>query len=246
MLEKEIFMVETPSDDMLPAGLFILPVVLPSSAVEENKFKVLIKNETCKEVTIPSGTVVAHVFPTDTVTVASVTPMESETIDPKVFDFTKSTIPKEWDNRLRQKLSERGSKWFSVLDLRSSYYQIAMADEDKEKTAFICPLGFYEFERMPQGVSGAPATFQRLMERAVGDMHLLELIVYLDDIIVFGSTLEEHEQRLLKVLDRLEEYGLKISPDKCQLCMLQVKYVGHIVTADGVAPDPEKIEAVTK
>ncbi len=73
-----------------------------------------------------------------------------------------------------------------------------MADEDKEKTAFICPLGFYEFERMPQGVSGAPATFQRLMERAVGDMHLLEVIVYLDDIIVFGSTLEEHEQRLLK------------------------------------------------
>lgn len=121
-----------------------------------------------------------------------------------------------------------------------------MADEDKEKTAFICPLGFYEFERMPQGVSGAPATFQRLMERAVGDMHLLEVIVYLDDIIVFGSTLEEHEQRLLKVLDRLEEYGLKISLDKCQLCMSQVKYVGHIVSSKGVAPDPEKIAAVAK
>ncbi|XP_052387224.1 uncharacterized protein LOC127934090 [Carassius gibelio] len=354
-LEKEIFMVETPSDDILPAGLFILPVVLPSSAVEENKFKVLIKNETCKEVTIPSGTVLAHVYPTDTVTVASVTPTKAKTIDPKVFDFTKSTIPKEWEDRFRQKLSERGnvfsqeewdvglakdvkhcirlsdtrpfrersrriapadiddvrrhlkdllaagiikesrspyaspivivrkksgairmcidyrtlnsrtlpdqyttpriddaldclagSKWFSVLDLRSGYYQIAMADEDREKTAFICPLGFYEFERMPQGVSGAPATFQRLMERAVGDMHLLEVIVYLDDIIVFGSTLEEHEQRLLKVLDRLEEYGLKISLDKCQLCMSQVKYVGHIVSADGVAPDPEKIEAVAK
>ncbi len=121
-----------------------------------------------------------------------------------------------------------------------------MADEDTEKTAFICPLGFYEFERMPQGVSGAPATFQRLMERAVGDMHLLEVIVYLDDIIVFGSTLEEHEQRLLKVLDRLEEYGLKISLDKCQLCMSQVKYVGHIVSSNGVATDPEQIAAVAK
>lgn len=64
-----------------------------------------------------------------------------------------------------------GSRWFSELDLRSGCYQIEMASEDKEKTAFICPLGFYQFERMPQGISGAPATFQRLMERAVGDMH---------------------------------------------------------------------------
>lgn len=79
-----------------------------------------------------------------------------------------------------------GSKWFSVLDLRSGYYQIAMVDEDKEKTAFICPLGFYQFERMPQGITGAPATFQRLMEKAVGDMNLLQVLVYLDDLILFG------------------------------------------------------------
>nr|XP_023659188.1 uncharacterized protein LOC111839473 [Paramormyrops kingsleyae] len=138
-----------------------------------------------------------------------------------------------------------GSKWFSVLDLRSGYYQIAMNEEDKEKTAFICPLGFYEFERMPQGISGAPATFQRLMERAVGDMNLLQVIVYLDDLIVFGRSLEEHEERLLKVLDRLGEVGLKLSLDKCQICMSKVKYLGHIVSAQGVSPDPTKIEAVT-
>lgn len=137
-----------------------------------------------------------------------------------------------------------GSKWFSVLDLRSGYYQIAMTDEDKEKTAFICPLGFYQFERMPQGITGAPATFQRLMEKAVGDMHLLQVIVYLDDIIVFGRTLEEHEQRLLKVLDRLEEFGLKVSRDKCQFCQSQVKYVGHIVSEAGIATDPEKVAVV--
>ncbi|XP_038574937.1 uncharacterized protein LOC119902683 [Micropterus salmoides] len=138
-----------------------------------------------------------------------------------------------------------GSKWFSVLDLRSGYYQIAMADEDKEKTAFICPLGFYQFERMPQGITGAPATFQRLMEKAVGDMHLLQVLVYLDDLIVFGRSLEEHEERLLKVLDRLGEVGLKVSLDKCQFCLPKVKYLGHIVSADGVSPDPSKIEAVT-
>lgn len=137
-----------------------------------------------------------------------------------------------------------GSRWFSVLDLRSGYYQIPMAAEDRDKTAFICPLGFYEFQRMPQGITGAPATFQRLMERAMGDMHLLQVIVYLDDIIVFGRTLEEHEERLLKVLDRLEECGLKISLDKCQFCQSQVKYVGHIVSALGIATDPEKVSVV--
>ena len=138
-----------------------------------------------------------------------------------------------------------GSKWFSVLDLRSGYYQIAMNKEDQEKTAFICPLGFFEFERMPQGITGAPATFQRLMEKAVGDMNLLQVIVYLDDLIVFGRSLEEHEERLLKVLDRLGEVGLKLSPDKCQICLQEVKYLGHIVSVEGVSPDPSKIEAVT-
>lgn len=85
-----------------------------------------------------------------------------------------------------------GSKWFSVLDLRSGYYQIVMKEQDKENTAFICPLGFYQFERMPQGIIGAPATFQRLMEKAVGDMNILQ--VYLDDLIIFGKTQEEHEE----------------------------------------------------
>lgn len=137
-----------------------------------------------------------------------------------------------------------GSRWFSVLDLRNGYYQIGMAEQDKEKTAFICPLGFFQFERMPQGITGAPATFQRLMEKAVGDMNLLQCLVYLDDLIVFGRTLEEHEERLLKVLDRLQEYGLKVSINKCQFCQPQVKYVGHIVSASGISTDPEKIKAV--
>uniref|UniRef100_A0A3B3I428 Gypsy retrotransposon integrase-like protein 1 n=1 Tax=Oryzias latipes TaxID=8090 RepID=A0A3B3I428_ORYLA len=139
-----------------------------------------------------------------------------------------------------------GSKWFSVLDLRNGYYQIPMAENDKEKTAFICPLGFYQFERMPQGITGAPSTFQRLMEKAVGDMHMLEVIVYLDDLIVFGKTLEEHEQRLLKVIDRLEETGLKLSLDKCQFCRPQVTYVGHVVSEKGISTDPAKVEAVAK
>lgn len=119
-----------------------------------------------------------------------------------------------------------------------------MSDTDKEKTAFICPLGFYEFEHMPQGICGAPATFQRVMERTVGDMNFLEVLVYLDDLIVFGQTLEEHQDRLLKVLDRLREEGLKISLDKCQFGRTTVNYVGHIVSQNGISTDPSNIEAV--
>ncbi|KAK3569059.1 hypothetical protein QTP86_021532, partial [Hemibagrus guttatus] len=139
-----------------------------------------------------------------------------------------------------------GSKWFPVLDLRSGYYQIAMSEEDKEKTAFICPLGFYQFQRMPQGVTVALATFQRLMKKVVGNIHLLQVIVYSFDLIVYGRTLQEHEERLMKVLDRLEEGGLKVSIDKCQFYQPQVKYVGHIVSAMGVALDPEKVAAVNQ
>ncbi len=107
-----------------------------------------------------------------------------------------------------------GSRWFSVLDLKSGYYQIEVEESDKNKTAFVCPLGFWEFNRMPQGVTNAPSTFQRLMERCMSDMHLKEVVVFLDDLIVFSDTLEEHERRLLRVLHRLREYGLKLSSEK--------------------------------
>ncbi|KAJ7991580.1 hypothetical protein DPEC_G00285340 [Dallia pectoralis] len=137
-----------------------------------------------------------------------------------------------------------GARWFSVMDLKSGYYQVEMVEEDKHKTAFTCPLGFYEFNRMPQGVTNAPSTFQRLMEKCVGDLHLSEVLVFLDDVIVFSQTLEEHEARLLKVLHRLKSYGLKLSPEKCQFFRSSVKYLGHIVDAQGVHTDPDKVSAL--
>lgn len=108
-----------------------------------------------------------------------------------------------------------GSKWFSVLDLKSGYYQIEMEEADKHKTAFVCPQGFWEFNRMPQGITNAPSTFQRLMERCMGDLNRKKVLVFIDDLIVFSDTLEEHEQRLVQVLTCLKEYGLKLSPEKC-------------------------------
>lgn len=134
-----------------------------------------------------------------------------------------------------------GSKWFSVLDLKSGYYQIEMNEEDKAKTAFVTPIGFWEFNRMPQGVTNAPSTFQRLMEKSMGNLHLKEVLVFLDDLIVFSDTLEEHEQRLLRVLHRLEEYGLELSPEKCKFFQTSVRYLGHIVSEKGVETDPDKI-----
>ena len=137
-----------------------------------------------------------------------------------------------------------GAKWFSVMDLKSGYYQVEMAEEDKPKTAFTCPLGFFEFNRMPQGVTNAPSTFHRLMERCVCDLHLNEVLVFLDDLIVFSDTLEEHEARLMKVLNRLKDYGLKLSPEKCHFFKMSVKHLGHVVDARGVHTDPDKTSAL--
>lgn len=353
-VEKEILMLDVSPTDPLPAGVLLQPMVVPSYAVDSSTVTLLLQNESLKEVTIPAGTILGHLFLTDIVTNIPKTEPATTKFDASQIDFGDSSIPESWKKRLRDKLVQRsdvfsldewdvglatgvehsirladdrpfrersrrlapadiddvrrhiqellaagiikesrspyaspiviarkksgkvrmcidyrtlnrrtipdqyttpriddaldclsGSRWFTVLDLRSGYYQIPMKEEDKEKTAFICPLGFYQFERMPQGITGAPATFQRLMEKAVGDMNLLQVLVYLDDLIIFGRTLEEHEERLLKVLDRLREVGLKISIDKCQFCQPSVKYVGHIVSAEGVATDPAKIEAVT-
>lgn len=137
-----------------------------------------------------------------------------------------------------------GSKWFSVLDLKSGYYQIEMEEADKPKTAFVCPQGFWEFNRMPQGITNAPSTFQRLMERCMGDLNRKKVLVFIDDLIVFSDTLEEHEHRLVQVLTRLKEYGLKLSPEKCKFFQTSVRYLGHIVSEHGVETDPDKIEAI--
>jgi len=97
------------------------------------------------------------------------------------------------------------------------------------------PLGFWEFQCMPQGFSNAPSTFQRLMEKCMGDINLKKTIVFLNDIIIFSETLEEHERRLSsrRVLNRLREYALKLSVE-CKFFQTSVKYLGHIVSRKGV------------
>ncbi|XP_039528746.1 uncharacterized protein LOC120479938 [Pimephales promelas] len=139
-----------------------------------------------------------------------------------------------------------GAKWFSTLDLASGYNQVPVADNDRAKTAFCTPFGLFEFNRMPFGLCNAPSTFQRLMERIFGDQSFQSLLLYLDDVIVFSTTIEQHLQRLELVLDRLRQQNLKIKLSKCCFFQPEVRYLGHVVSSTGVSTDPEKISAVAK
>ncbi|XP_048242476.1 uncharacterized protein K02A2.6-like [Haliotis rufescens] len=136
-----------------------------------------------------------------------------------------------------------GAKYFSCLDLKSGYWQVVVDEEHKARTAFtVGPLGFYECNSMPFGLTNAPATFQRLMERCTCDIHLLQCLIYLDDIIVFSKTFDEHLERLQAIFQRLHKNGLKLKPSKCQFLQTSVKYLGHVISEEGIQTDPEKIE----
>ena len=138
-----------------------------------------------------------------------------------------------------------GSKWFSTLDLKSGYWQVELDEESKPLTAFTAgPLGFYKCEWMPFGATNAPATFQRMMETCLGDLHQNWCLIYLDDIIVFAKTQEEAITRLGTVFQKLREVRLKLQPSKCELFKTSLLYLGHIVSEDGIRTDPKKIEAV--
>lgn len=138
-----------------------------------------------------------------------------------------------------------GNKYYTVLDMKSGYHQIEIEDQHKPRTAFtVGPLGFYEYVRMPFGLANSPATYQRLMEEMLGDLHLEICFIYLDDLIIFAKSYEEHLERLEMIFQRLRESGIKLSPKKCQLFRTKVKYVGHIVSERGIEPDPDKVEKI--
>ncbi|KAK5913555.1 hypothetical protein CgunFtcFv8_008078 [Champsocephalus gunnari] len=137
-----------------------------------------------------------------------------------------------------------GAHWFSTLDLASGYNQVPVAEKDRAKTAFCTPFGLFEFERMPFGLCNAPGTFQRRMERIFGDQSLQSVLLYLDDVIVFSTSIEQHLQQLEMVLSRFQMKGLKAKMSKCHFFQKEVQYLGHRVSSEGVATDPDKISAV--
>lgn len=138
-----------------------------------------------------------------------------------------------------------GSAVFSAMDLTSGFYNIPVHEQDKRFTAFITPVGLHEFNRLPQGLCNSPASFMHLLMNIFGDQNFLTLLCYLDDILVFAPNEEEAIKRLEMVFGRLRERGLKLAPKKCHFLRRSVKFLGHIVDENGVATDPEKVQAIT-
>ena len=138
-----------------------------------------------------------------------------------------------------------GAGWFSTIDMPSAYHQVYVAPKDMDKTAFICPRGVYRYRTMPFGLCNSGATFQRLMDLVMSGLHLDICLVYLDDIVVYTRSAEEHLQRLEVVFQRLLEAGLKIKPLKCSFFRRSVSFLGH-VSEDGIETDSEKTRTVTE
>lgn len=138
----------------------------------------------------------------------------------------------------------QGAKIFNTIDLQSGYQQVFLDDDAKEKSAFCTHVSLFQWRVLSLGLTNAPATFEPMMEAILGGMHWTQVLVYLDDIIVFASEFQTHIERLSEVLSRLRKDGLKINPKKCDFFKDSVHFLGHVVSEAGVATDPEKVAAV--
>ena len=138
----------------------------------------------------------------------------------------------------------KSAKRFTTFDLRSSFHQVPVHPNDIHKTAFICVEGLFEYMRMSMGMANAPSCFQRLLETIFADMKGKGVLVYIDDLILYSETDEQHEILLEKVLKRLSEANLTLRPEKCAWFQQRVKYLGHLVTTEGIYPLYENIRKV--
>ena len=129
--------------------------------------------------------------------------------------------------------------------MKSGYHQVEIEEEHKPRTAFtVGPLGFWEMNYLAFGLCNAPSTYQRTMEECLGDLNHKICLIYLDDLIIFSKTVEEHFERLEKVFQKIKEHNLKFTPKKCKFFQEKVRYVGHIVSEAGIEADPAKTEKV--
>ena len=138
----------------------------------------------------------------------------------------------------------KGAKFFSKIDLRSGYYQLKIWIEDIPKIAFSTRYGHYEFTVMPFELTNAPAYFMNLMNKIFMEELDQFIVVFIDDILIYSKSAEEHEQHLRIVLERLRAHELYAKFGKCEFWLQEVAFLGHIITEKGVAVDPSKVEAV--
>lgn len=135
------------------------------------------------------------------------------------------------------------AKYFSSYDLKSGYWQVLMENQDKEKTAFACHRGLFQFNVMPFGLVNAPAIFSQLISVALQGCEQFA-VAYLDDILVFSKTLEEHLQHCQAVFDKLRKHHLKLKLKKCSFLQTETKYLGFVITQNGIKPDQQKVDAI--
>jgi hypothetical protein len=138
-----------------------------------------------------------------------------------------------------------GARYFSTLDLLSGYWQIEINEADKHKTAFICELGLFEFNRMPFGLTNAPSTFQRAMNNIFKNELYKFVLVYFDDIIIYSKTFDDHPIHLRKVFELLLSAGLRLNRTKCEFFKNKIDYLSYIDSIAGIAPNTEKMESIT-
>ena len=138
----------------------------------------------------------------------------------------------------------QGSSWFSTLNLRAGYYNIPIAESDRDKTAFVTCGGCHRFTVAPFGLTGAPSVFQRLMDFVLCGLSYMTCLVYLDDIIIFGKSFEEQLARLREVFGRISSANLKLKPTKCSLFRRSVSFLGHVVSEQGISMQTEKVQAI--
>jgi hypothetical protein len=137
-----------------------------------------------------------------------------------------------------------GAKYFSTLDLSQGYYQISVDEPDQLKCAFTSKSGQYCFTRMAFGLTNAPCTFQRALNSVMRNINWKRCVIFMDDILIFGKTIEEHNKNLESVLKVLRDSNLKAMPTKCNFLKKEIHFLGHIISPQGVKTDPKKIMAM--
>ena len=136
----------------------------------------------------------------------------------------------------------KGAKFFSTIDLRSGYYHIALGKDSRAKTAFVTPFGKYEFLQVPFGLAQAPAFFQHLMNKVLDNCSFA--MTYLDDIIIFSNSEEEHLAHIEEIFRRLEAADLKMKRSKCDFFKKHIHYLGHLISVNGIRPLKDKLDMI--
>jgi len=160
--------------------------------------------------------------------------------------LNKITIPNRYPLPLMQELQDRvqGAQWFTKLDLKNGFNLIRIRQGDEWKTAFRTRYGLFEFNVMPFGLTNAPSTFQDMMNHVLSDVLDMGVLAYMDDILIYAKTEEEHDRLVQEVLRRLQENGLAVSLEKCVWKAQEVEFLGYMIGRDGIKMSNEKVEAV--